>query len=160
MIDVAAVLAVALMIAGVLGCVVPGVPGAPLSLAGIYLYWWATGFAEPGLGLLATLSLLGLLAFVADVGAEVVSARIGGASLTTSLVAGAVGIVLFVVLTPVGALLGVVAAVFVLEYLRHRDAARGATAAGVVVLGILASTVVQVLLTGSMLVAFVVGVIV
>ncbi|MFB6227411.1 MAG: DUF456 domain-containing protein [Halobacteriales archaeon] len=157
-IDPIAVVAVALLIAGVVGCVVPIVPGAPLSLAGVYLYWWGTGFTEPGVALLAALTLLGLLATVADVGAEVVSARVGGASMTTSVVAGAVGIVLFVVVTPIGALLGVVATVFVLEYRRHRDATQGAKAAGAVVLGILGSVVVQVILTASMLVAFVAGV--
>jgi uncharacterized protein YqgC (DUF456 family) len=157
-IDPLVIVAVALLIAGVVGCVVPVLPGPPLSLAGVYLYWWGSGFTEPGVALLATLTLLGLLATVADVGAEVVSARIGGASMTTSLVAGAVGIVLFVLLTPIGALLGVVAVVFVLEYRRHSDAAQGAKAAGAVVIGILGSVVVQVVLTASMLLAFVVGV--
>jgi uncharacterized protein YqgC (DUF456 family) len=157
-IDPVAIVAVALLIVGVVGCVVPLIPGPPLSLAGVYLYWWGSGFTEPGLALLVTLTLLGLLAIVADFGAEVVSARVGGASLTTSIVAGVVGIVLFVLVTPIGALLGVVAAVFVLEYRRHRDASQGAKAAGAVVIGILGSVVVQVVLTGSILVAFVAGV--
>jgi uncharacterized protein YqgC (DUF456 family) len=157
-IDPVAIVAVALLIAGVVGCVLPIVPGAPLSLAGVYLYWWGSGFAEPGVALLVTLTLLGLLAVVTDFGAEVVSARVGGASLLTSLLAGAVGIVLFVLLTPIGALLGVVATVFLLEYRRHRDAAQGAKAAGAVVIGVLGSAVVQVVLTASMLGAFVVGV--
>jgi uncharacterized protein YqgC (DUF456 family) len=158
-IDPVTITAVALLVAGVVGCVVPIVPGAPLSLAGVSLYWWGTGFTEPGVALLATLTLLGLLATVADVGADVVSARVGGASLTTSVVAGAVGIVLFALLTPIGALAGVVVTVFALEYRRHRDATQGAKAAGAVVIGILGSAVVQVVLTASMLVAFVVGVV-
>ena len=153
-----AIVAVVLMIAGAVGCVLPAVPGAPLSLAGVYLYWWGSGFADPGTALLVTLTLMGVLAVFADFGSEVVSARVGGASVSTSIVAGAVGIVLFALATPVGALLGVLVTVFVLEYRRHRDAARGAKAAGVVVLGMLGSTVVQVVLTGSMLAAFVVGV--
>jgi uncharacterized protein YqgC (DUF456 family) len=157
-IDPVAVVAVALLVAGVVGCVVPIVPGAPLSLAGVYLYWWGSGFAEPGVALLVTLTLLGLLATVADLGAEVVSARVGGASMTTSIIAGAVGIVLFALLTPIGALVGVVVTVFLLEYRRHRDASQGAKAAGAVVIGILGSAVVQVVLTASMLVAFVAGV--
>jgi uncharacterized protein YqgC (DUF456 family) len=109
--------------------------------------------------LLAALTLLGVLAVVADLAAEVVSARAGGASLTTSLIAGVVGIVLFALAGPAVALLLVITTVFLLEYRRHRDASRGARAAGVVVLGILGSVVVQVLLTGSMLVAFVLAVV-
>lgn len=157
-IDPVPVVAVALLVAGIVGCVVPVVPGPPLSLAGVYLYWWGSGFAEPGVALLVTLTLLGLLATVADLGGEVVSARVGGASITTSVIAGAVGIVLFALLTPIGALVGVVVTVFLLEYRRHRDASRGAKAAGAVVIGILGSAVVQVVLTASILVAFVVGV--
>lgn len=157
-IDVVAIAAVALLAAGVVGCVVPVVPGAPLSLAGVYLYWWGSGFADPGFGLLATLTLLGLLAIIADFTTEVVSARAGGASLTTSLLAGVVGIVLFALATPVGGLLGVVVTVFLLEYRRHSDATRGARAAGVLVIGMIGSAVVQTLLTASMLVAFVAGV--
>jgi len=157
-VDIVAIAAVCLLALGVVGSLVPALPGPLLSLAGVYLYWLGSGFTEPGAVLLAALTLLGLLAITADFGAEVVSARVGGASLTTSLVAGAVGIVLFVFVTPVGALLGVVAVVFALEYRRHRDAARGAKAAGAVVLGVLGSAVVQVLLTASMLVAFATGV--
>jgi uncharacterized protein YqgC (DUF456 family) len=157
-IDPVAIAAVALLIAGVVGCIVPVIPGPPLSLAGVYLYWWGSGFVEPGVAMLGTLTLLGLLAIVADIGAEVVSARVGGASVTTSIIAGVVGIVLFALLTPIGALVGVVVTVFLLEYRRHRDATEGAKAAGAVVIGILGSAVVQVVLTASILVAFVVGV--
>lgn len=156
--DVLAVVAVALLVAGVVGCVVPAVPGPPLSLSGVYLYWWGSGFSEPGTALLVALTLLGVLAIVADLASEVVSARVGGASLTTSIIAGVVGIVLLAVSGPAVALLAVVATVFALEYRRHRDAARGAKAAGVVVLGMLGSAAVQALLTASMLVAFVAGV--
>ncbi len=158
MVDLITIAVVLLLILGVVGSLVPGVPGAPLSLIGIYLYWWHSGFTEPATLLLLTLTFLGMLAIVADLTADVVSARLGGASLWTSVIAGAVGLVLFFVGTPVAGLIGVVATVFVLEYRRHQDAARGAKAAGVVVLGMLGSAVVQVLLTASMLVAFGVGV--
>ena len=157
-VDPVAIAAVALLVAGIVGCVLPALPGPPLSLAGVLLYWWGSGFTEPGTGLLIALVLLGVLAVAADLTAEVVSARAGGASLTTSLIAGGLGIVLFALAGPAVALLAVVAVVFLLEYRRHRDAARGARAAGILVLGMLGSAVVQVLLTGSMLAAFVLGV--
>jgi uncharacterized protein YqgC (DUF456 family) len=156
--DPVTVVAVGLLIAGVIGCILPVLPGATLSLAGVYIYWWGSGFTEPGVALLVALTLLGLVAIGADLGAEVVSARVGGASLTTSLVAGVVGVVLFVLVTPIGALLGVLVTVFLLEYRRHSDASRGAKAAGAVVIGVLGSVVVQVVLTASMLLAFVAGV--
>jgi uncharacterized protein YqgC (DUF456 family) len=154
MVDLVTVAALALLAAGVAGCVVPAVPGPPLSLAGVYVGWWGSGYSEPGTVLLGALTLFGVLAIAADFAADVVSARIGGASLTTSVVAGVVGVLAIVLVGPVGSLLGVVATVFVLEYRRHADAVRGAKTAGVVVLGMLGSTAIQVLLTGSMLVAY------
>ena len=155
--DVVAVIAIVLLVAGVVGCVAPAVPGPPLSLAGVYLYWWGSGFSKPGTALLVALTVLGVLAIVADLASEVVSARVGGASLTTSVIAGVVGIVLLAVAGPAIALLAVVATVFALEYRRHRDAARGARAAAVVVVGMLGSAAIQLLLTASMLAAFVAG---
>ena len=37
------VLAFALLVGGVVGSLVPQVPGALLSLAGVFAYWYATG---------------------------------------------------------------------------------------------------------------------
>ena len=122
------------------------------------LVGWSSTHTRVRIALLIALVLLGVLAVAADLTAEVVSARAGGASLTTSLIAGGLGVILFALAGPAVALLAVVADVFLLEYRRHRDAARGARAAGVLVLGMLGSAVVQVLLTGSMLAAFVLGV--
>lgn len=159
MVDLVTVAALALLGAGVVGCVIPAAPGPVFSLAGVFLGWWGSGFSEPGLFLLGALTLLGMLAIVADLAADVVSARIGGASLTTSLFAGAVGLVVLGFVGPIGSLVAVVATVFALEYRRHSDAIRGVKTAGVVVLGMLGSAFVQVLLTGSMLVAFAVAVV-
>ena len=159
MVDLVAVLAVGFLLVGVVGAIVPGVPGPLASLAGVYLYWWHSGFADPGIVLLLALTAIGVLALVADYASGVVSARVGGASFRTTLVAGAVGLALLFVAGPVGTILGVVATVFVLEVRRHRDPARGARTAAVVVLGMLGSAVVQVLLTTTMLVAFVAGVV-
>ena len=137
----------------------PAVPGPPLSLAGVYLHWWGSGFSEPGTVLLVSLTLLGVLAIVADLASDVVSARIGGASLRSSLVAAGIGVVLLFLTGPVGSLAGVVLTVFVLEYRRQGDATRGAKAASVVVLGMFGSAALQVLLTASMLVVFVVDIV-
>jgi uncharacterized protein YqgC (DUF456 family) len=154
-IDVVTVLAFVLLVSGVAGAVLPGVPAALLSLGGVYLYWWGSGFADPGTLVLAVLTLVGVLALAADWLGGVVAARAGGASTTTTLVAGVVGLLLLVVAGPVGVLIGSVTTVFVLEYRSHRDASRGATAAGAFVVGFFASAVAQLLLTLSVLVAMV-----
>ena len=65
------IVAFILMFVGLLGSVLPGLPGAPLILLGALLYAWHTGFAEITwavlLGLLALTLLSYLLEFLASV---------------------------------------------------------------------------------------------
>lgn len=147
------VLAFGLLVAGVVGSLVPQVPGAPISIAGVYCYWFATG--EPGPILLAALTLVGLLTWVIDFAGGAVAARVGGASTKTAVLAGVVGLVLFFVTGPLGIILGVALTVFVVEFYRQQNARKGLKAALVTTAGMLASGVAQAALTGSILVAMV-----
>ena len=149
------VLAFVLLVAGVVGSLVPQVPGAPLSLAGVYAYWVGSGMTEPGVVLLAVLTMVGALTWVVDFAGGAISARVGGASTTTAVLAGVVGVVLFFVASPLGAILGVAGTVFVLEFYRQQDARKSLKAALVTTAGMLASSVAQALLTGSILLAMV-----
>ena len=146
-------LAFALLVAGVVGSLVPQVPGAPLSIAGVLTYWYATG--QPGTGLLVVLVLVGVLTWVVDFAGGAVAARVGGASTKTAILAGVVGLVLFFVTGPLGIILGVAGTVFVVEFYRQQDARKGLKAALVTTAGMLASGIAQALLTGSILVAMV-----
>lgn len=150
--------AVALLVLGVVGSVVPLLPGPLLSLAGVLGYWWATDYTEPGLLALAVLLSLGVLALLLDYLGSTVAARAGGASLLTSIAGGAVGIVLLFVLGPLGMLLGVVGTVFLLELRRHGEWEAGVRTALLTAVGTLASAAVQVVLTAAILVTFVVAV--
>jgi uncharacterized protein YqgC (DUF456 family) len=156
MVELLTIAAVALLVIGVVGSVVPLLPGPLLSLVGVYLYWWQSGYAEPGLLLLAVLTLIGLLAFVSDYAAGAVSARAGGASTLTTALAAVMGVVLFFVAGPLGIVLGVAGTVFAVEFYRHRDPEQSLRTAVYAAVGVLASTVVQLLLTLTMLVALVV----
>ncbi|GGN90306.1 MULTISPECIES: DUF456 domain-containing protein [Haloarcula] len=149
-------LAFALLVAGVVGSLIPQMPGAPVSLAGVYLYWVATGMTEPGTLLLAVLTLVGVLTWVVDFVGGAVAARVGGASNVTAVLAGLVGLVLFFLTGPLGIILGVAATVFAVEFYRQEDARKGLKAALVTTAGMLASGVVQALLTGSILVTMLV----
>ncbi|MFC4552925.1 MULTISPECIES: DUF456 domain-containing protein [Halorussus] len=150
--DLLVVAAFALLVVGVIGSVVPLVPGAALSLAGVYLYWWQSGFASPGLLALAAFTVVGLFAVVADHFGGAMAARAGGASLLTTVLASLAGIALLFVAGPVGLLVGVMGVVFAAEFYRTRDARGGARAAVFAALGVLGSAVVQLLVTLSMLV--------
>lgn len=155
MVELLTVVAIGLLVVGVIGSAIPLLPGPPLSLVGIYLYWWLSGYAEPGLPLLVALTLIGLLAVVAEYFGGAVSARAGGASTLTTALAAAVGVVLFFVAGPLGIVLGVAGTVFAVEFYRHQDPEQSLRTALYAAVGVLASTVVQLLLTLTMLVALV-----
>lgn len=154
--DLVALAAIALLVLGVIGTVVPMLPGPLLSIAGVLVYWVGTGFSDPGIGWVLAFLVLGLAAVFVDWFGGAISARIGGASTGTALAAALVGIVLAVVgLGPIGFLLGVMGTVFAMEYYRHEDGERAAKAAVVTFSGMLGSAVAQVVITGAMLVLMV-----
>lgn len=142
-----AVVAFALLVAGVVGSVIPNVPGVVLSVGGVFLYWWASGYTEPSTAVLVVVTVLGALVVVAGLFQDVIAARLGGASGWSAAAAGVVGFVCFFALGPLGAILGSALAVFVLEYRRQRDAAAGARAATAVVFATVGSAVVELLVT-------------
>ena len=55
------ILTLALMFAGLIGSVLPGIPGSPLILLGAFLYAWHTGFARVTWPVLLCLLVLTLL---------------------------------------------------------------------------------------------------
>lgn len=148
-------LAFVLLVGGVAGSVLPVVPSGLLSLAGVYCYWYATGYADPGLLALSGLTLLALLAVAVDWLAGAISARAGGASTRTTVIATFVGLAALPFGGPVGFLLGTAGTVFVLTYEEDGDVEESLRTAGTTLLGMLASNVFQLLLTGSILVGMV-----
>jgi uncharacterized protein YqgC (DUF456 family) len=152
--ELALAVAVVLLVAAVAASFVPMVPGGLLSLLGVVGYWWATGWTEPGVAFVAAAVAVSLTVLAVDWLAGALSAKAGGAATSTSILAGLAGLVLFVVLSPVGGLLAVVVTVFVVEVYRGAAPADGAKAGVVTAVGMLASNAVQALLTGAILVGF------
>jgi uncharacterized protein YqgC (DUF456 family) len=146
-----AVLAFFALAGAVVSAFLPGIPTGVVSLVGVGLYWWGSGFTDPGTVVLATLVGLCVLMVAADWFGGIVAARVGGASTVTTVIAGGVGLALLLVTGPVGMILGSAAVVFALEYRKHRNVETGAKAAGAYVLGFFASAVVQALLALTVL---------
>jgi uncharacterized protein YqgC (DUF456 family) len=153
--DLAVIAAFGLLLAGVVGSVVPALPGALLSLVGVYLYWWHTGYADPSLLWLALLTLAGLGAVVFDWVGGAIATRASGGSTRSTAAAGVVGFLLFFVAGPFGVILGVAGTVFVLEFVGGETGEASARTAAYATAGILASVVVQALVTASILLAMV-----
>jgi uncharacterized protein YqgC (DUF456 family) len=74
------IFAALLVLAGLAGLVLPGLPGAPLIFAGLFIAAWAEDFSYVGAGTLIVLGLLTLLTYLADFWATMFGAKKFGAS--------------------------------------------------------------------------------
>jgi len=89
------ILAVALIVIGTAGLVLPVMPGAPVLFAGLLVAAWADDFAYVGWGTLAVLGVLALLTYVTDFAATALGAKRFGASnraIIGAVIGGLVGI--------------------------------------------------------------------
>ena len=73
-------LAALLVLAGLAGLVLPGLPGSPLIFAGLFVAAWAEDFTYVGLGTLIVLAVLAVLTYAIDFWATMFGARRFGAS--------------------------------------------------------------------------------
>jgi uncharacterized protein len=74
------ILAAVLIVVGVLGVILPALPGLPLVFGGMLLAAWADGFERIGVWTLVTLGVLTLLSLLIDIAATSMGAKRVGAS--------------------------------------------------------------------------------
>lgn len=148
-------LTIIIMLVGVLGSVLPLVPGPPVVWLGALYYAWNTGWTEVGWPSLVLLLLMAIIGGTADLWMGYLGASKGGASgwaTLASLVGGLIGLVVFSV---PGAIIGSIAAIVLVEYSRHRDWRKVMRASGGYLVGSLLATVVQVIICFLMIGVFV-----
>ena len=165
-------LTIVLMAVGLIGSVVPGLPGVTLIFLSALLYAILTDFQTVGAAILVILFVFAALAFLADFFATSYGARRFGASnwgTVGGAIGGIIGALAGLLLAGIGSLfgliLGTIMGVFVGEYLRRQrrgdqeaadtDWRRASRAAGGVIVGYLASAVVQALLGIASIIVFV-----
>lgn len=120
-------ISLAAMLVGLVGSVVPGLPGVPLIFLSALAYSYLTGFERVGGWIVALLGLFAALALVADYIATSYGARRFGASWAGTLggaIGGIVGTLAGLLVFGIGAffglILGTIGGVFLGEYLRRR----------------------------------------
>lgn len=141
---VALVCASLVILVGLIGTVVPLIPGTVLIFVGALLYALVEGFHAVGWPTLVVLGLLTLLATTADLWASSVGAKMGGASgwsVVFGLLGGLVGLLVF---SLPGAIVGALAAVFLTEILRQDDWRQALKAGSGWIVGWLLATILQV----------------
>jgi len=143
-ITLALIVASIVVLVGLIGTVVPGIPGTILIFLGALLYALMEGFEAVGWPTLAVLGLLTLVATTADIWATSVGARLGGASgwsVVGGMVGGFVGLLVF---TLPGAILGALFGVLAVEILRVKDWRKALKAGGGWAVGWILATMLQV----------------
>jgi uncharacterized protein YqgC (DUF456 family) len=170
-------LTLVLMFVGLLGSVLPGLPGVTFIFLSALVYAIITDFRTVGAAVLVVLFVFAAIAFVTDFVATSYGARRFGASNWGTVggaiggIAGAlIGLLFLGIGSLFGLILGTIAGVFIGEYLKRRrqgqqepgsagsDWRRASHAAGGVLVGYLASAVIQGLLGLASVIVFVLGV--
>jgi hypothetical protein len=147
-----------LLAAGAVGSLLPVVPGAPVSLVGIHVVWWANGFGDPGVVVVAVATLLALVAVAVDVFGGAAAAGAAGTTTRVAAAAGLVGLLLALVTGPLGVLAGIAGTVYAAERYGGTGRRESLRTAGRTLAGILVANGVQFVLTSTALVVVALGV--
>jgi len=114
------VIVAVLMLAGLVGAVVPLLPGTPLVFAGALVYAIATDWAPVGAGRLAVLALLAVAGWALEHVAGALGARRAGGG-RAAIIGALLGAVVGLAFAPLGLLLGPIAGAIAGELLTGRD---------------------------------------
>ena len=159
MVELVLVVAITLLVVGVIGSVAPLVPSGLVSLAGVWTY---VLFGSEPVGFIGTtvLTLTALLAAVFEYFGGPIAAKASGSSNQVVVAATIGGLVMLFVLGPIGIIVGIVGTIFLLELKNGADTETAARRSLYTAAGVLASSAAQILLTLSILGAFVLFVVV
>lgn len=150
------ILAVLMMIVGVVGTVLPALPGVMLVFGGIVLAAYAEGFTRIGGLTVAVLGALALVAFVIDYVASAAAAKKAGAS-KLGLAGAALGTVLGIFTGFIGLLFMPLVGAAIGEYLAQRDALKAGRIGLATWVGLLVGTVLKLAIVFTMIGVFVVA---
>jgi len=148
----------ALILVGVVGIVLPALPGVPLVFAGMLLAAWADDFRLIPVWVVVLLAVLTALALAIDIVASALGAKRVGAS-WFAIAGAAIGTVVGLFFSIPGLLIGPFAGALVGELLHSRDM-RQATRVGFATwTGMLLGAVFKLMLTFAMLGVFVLSIV-
>ena len=151
------VLAIILTTVGMIGAIIPALPGPPLSLAGLaIIYWFIPGSISTPL--LITMIILTVVAAVLDYLAPILLTRVGGGS-KQAVLCTTLGLMVGLFFMPMGLILGPLIGAFVGEYSNSQRLGKALWVAFLSFLSFLFTTVIKVILTAVMTYYMVMGVI-
>jgi uncharacterized protein YqgC (DUF456 family) len=140
-----------IMAVGLLGCIVPVLPGPPLVWLGALFYGWKTHWAIITPLFLGFLLILALVGATADLWMGFLGAKKGGASAWAQVAALFGGLIGLVALSVPGLLIGSIGAIVAVEWHRLRDWNAVLRAGGGYLAGYLLAMVVEVVIALTMI---------
>lgn len=149
-------LAIALVIIGLAGLVLPAIPGSPLIFAGLLLAAWAEDFAYVGIGTIAVIGVIALLSYAVDFWATMFGAKKFGAS-KRAVIGAVLGLLIGIFMGFVGVIFGPFVGAVIGELSARRDL-RQATRAGIgATIGLVLGTALKLALAFAMIGIFAVA---
>ena len=148
------ILAVALIVVGVIGTVLPALPGAILVFAGVALAAWIDDFTRISGWTVAVLGVLTVVAWVIDYVAAAAGAKRAGAS-RQAIIGAAIGTVVGVFTGFIGLLFMPLVGAAIGEYLAQQDALRAGRVGLATWLGMLVGTAAKVAIVFLMVGVFI-----
>lgn len=136
-------LGIGLVIVGLIGTVLPALPGAMLIVAGLVVVAWADGFTKVGVWPLVTIGAIGAVSYLVDFAAAALGAKKFGAS-PRAMVGAGLGTLLGLFLGLPGIIIGPFLGAVIGELTVHRDMAKVGKAGLAAWIGFLAGMVVKV----------------
>lgn len=137
------VIASLIMLIGLIGTVLPIIPGTILIFAGALLYALVDRFQAVGWPTLVVLGVLTAVATTADLWVSSLGAKIGGASGWSVIIGLLSGLAGFVIFSLPGAIIGAILGVLLTEIVRLGDLRQALKAGSGWLIGWVLSTVVQ-----------------
>ncbi|HEY9467534.1 MAG TPA: DUF456 domain-containing protein [Vicinamibacterales bacterium] len=153
------IIGVTLVIVGLVGTVLPALPGAMLIVAGLVVAAWADGFAKVGVVTLVIIGVIGAASYLVDFAAAALGAKRFGAS-PRAMVGAGLGTLLGLFMGLPGIIIGPFLGAVIGELTVHRDMAKVGKAGFAAWIGFLVGMAVKVgiafLMIGIFLLALVV----
>ena len=110
-----------IILLGVLGCIVPLLPGPPLVWLGVLYYAWRTHWEQVSIPTVIVLLVLAIAASTSNLWLSALGAKKTGASGWATLASFAGGLVGLLIFNLPGMLIGAIGAIAAVEYSRHGD---------------------------------------
>jgi uncharacterized protein YqgC (DUF456 family) len=147
------IVAIVLVAVGIVGIVLPALPGTLLIVAGLGLAAWADGFTRVGVWTLALIAVIGALSYGVDFAAAALGAKKLGAS-PRAVTGAALGTLLGLFFGLPGVIFGPLVGAIAGELSSHRDWRRAGRAGMAAWIGFAIGTAVKIAMAFSMIAIF------